>query len=118
MNQSVDLRTAPTSIKDQGRRGTCVACAATAVHELVRSEGVELCVEFLHWAAKRHDGLPSYAEGTTLQAARTALHQDGQPPEDFWPYDESRDQQAQDYEPTTDALKEAKLRVLTGGSEI
>jgi Papain family cysteine protease len=118
VRQIVDLRTASTTIKDQGRRGTCVACAATVAHELVLSEGVELSIEFLQWAAKRHDGLPSTAEGTTLQAARTALYQDGQPPEYFWPYEESRDQLAPDYAPSLEAVNEAKLRVLPGGAEI
>jgi hypothetical protein len=95
-----------------------VACAATAAHEMVRAEGVELSIEFLHWAAKRHDGLPVSEEGTTLAAARTALGQDGQPPETMWRYDDSRDQQAAQYQPPPGAIIDAKQRVLTDGAEI
>ena len=115
MNIGVDLRNQTTAIKDQGRRGTCVACAATAAHELIRAEGVELSIEFLHWAAKRLDGLPPRSEGTTLPAAKDALGQDGQPSEVTWPYDDGRDQWAASYQPPSIAPAEAKLRLLKGG---
>lgn len=115
MSQTVDLRGQATAIKDQGRRGTCVACAATAAHEVVRAEGVELSIEFLHWASKRRDGLPPISEGTTLPAARDALSQDGQPPEAKWPYDDARDQWAATYQPPVAATDEAKHRRLNGG---
>lgn len=101
--------------KDQGRRGTCVACAATAAHEVVRADGVELCIEFLHWASKRRDGLPRVSEGTTLPATRDALDQDGQPPEARWPYDEARDQWAAAYQPPVAATDEAERCRLNGG---
>ena len=85
---------------------------------MVRGEGVELCVELLHWAAKQCDGLPALAEGTTLPAARAVLAQVGQAPEAVWPYDEGRNQRANNYHPPAGAVAEAKNRLLTGGGEI
>jgi hypothetical protein len=115
VSQSIDIRAGTTAIKDQGRRGTCVACAATAVHEVVRADGVELSVEFLHWASKRRDGLPPLSEGTTLPAAKDALNQDGQPPEVRWPYDDTRDQWAATYQPPVAAMDDAERCRLNGG---
>lgn len=118
MSLELDLRTNVGSIKDQGRRGTCVACAVTAAHEMVRAESIELSIEFLHWAAKQHGGLPQMSEGTTLSAARKALRDDGQPPETSWPYDENRSQWSASYQPPSAASLEAKSRLLIGGDEI
>lgn len=118
MRTDVDLRGQTLTVKDQGRRGTCVACAATAAHELIRAEGIELSSEFLHWASKRRDGLPPQSEGTTLSAAKDALSQDGQPPDATWPYDDTRDQWAASYQPPAGATVEAKNRRLTGGEAL
>jgi C1A family cysteine protease len=115
---TTDLRVGLPAIKDQGRRGTCVACAATAAHEVIRAEGVDLSVEFLHWASKRRDALPVHSEGTTLTAAKDALDQDGQPPEERWPYDDTRDQWAATYRPPTAAMDQAERRRLNGGELI
>jgi C1A family cysteine protease len=104
-------------VKDQGRRGTCVACATTAAHELVRGEDEQLCVEFVHWAAKQRDGLPNSVEGTTIAAARIALGQEGQPREETWPYDEMRNPRSAEYKPPQPAIAEAKLRKCSGGKE-
>lgn len=118
MSTSVDLRHIQSPIKDQGRRGTCVACAATAGHEMLRLESIDLCIEFLHWAAKQRDGLPTRSEGTTLVAATEALAQTGQPLEETWPYDEHRDQWAADYQPPADACTAATARRLANSTEL
>lgn len=118
MSQFVDLRSQTGVVKDQGQRGTCVACAATSAHENIRSEGLELCIEFLHWASKRRDGLPPISEGTTLPAAIDALGENGQPPEELWPYDELRDQWVSTYQPPSAATQEAKRRRVRGGGLI
>jgi len=115
---AVDLRDRQSPIKDQGRRGTCVACAATAGHEMLRAEGIDLCVEFLHWAAKQRDGLSATAEGTTLPAAAESLTQVGQPPEATWPYDERRNQWSHDYQPPPDACAAAPTRRLTASAPL
>jgi hypothetical protein len=84
----------------------------------MRNEGVALSIEFLHWSAKRRDGLPPAAEDTTLVAAQEALGEDGQAPEEDWPYSDARDQTTIDYHPSQDALDHGLIRRLTGGSLI
>lgn len=112
----LDRRAELAPTKDQGRRGTCVAFAMTAGHELLRQDGLDLSEEFLHWAAKQRDGLPAVAEGTTLAAVAGALAELGQPPEALWPYDDGRDQRAADYRPP-DGVCAAALARRTGGGE-
>lgn len=104
--------------KDQGRRGTCVAFAVTAGHELARAEGTDLSAEFLHWAAKQRDGFPRTTEGTTIAAAIRALGEAGQPPESLWPYSADRDARAADYAPPANALVAASLRRFSGATAI
>lgn len=113
----VDLRPHQTPIKNQGRRGTCVAFAATAAHETLWADGVDLSEEFLYWAAKQRDGCPR-AEGTTLAAAAAALTVLGQPPETDWPYDPACDHFAASYQPPASAIVTAKPRCIHGGSAV
>jgi len=110
-----DLRDRQSPIKDQGRRGACVAFAATAGHEMLRVDGEDLGEEFLHWAAKERDGLPATTEGTTLAAAAAALADVGQPRESLWPYDDRRDQWAPGYGPPDEILDDAARRRVRGG---
>jgi hypothetical protein len=118
LKPTLDLRPLGSPIKDQGRRGTCVACAATAGHEMLRAEGIDLCTEFLHWGSKRRDGLPEVSEGTTLSAVTDVLMEIGQPPETTWPYDEKRDQWAPNYRPPAAACAAAPKRRLSGVEEL
>lgn len=92
-------------------RGTCVAFAATAGHELVRAEAIGLSEEFLFWAAKTFDGQPA-EDGTTLVAASEALAQLGQPPMALWPYDETRDSKNAGYAPAPGVTEKALERRL------
>lgn len=114
----IDLRAQLGPVRDQGRRGTCVAFAATANHELLRADAELLCIEFLHWGAKRRDGLPAREEGTTLAAAARTLAEAGQPPEGLWPYDDQRDQWSPTYQPPPTALTAAGARQLAGGAAL
>lgn len=107
MTTKVDRRNDLLPVRDQGRRGTCVAFAMTAGHELLDAGGRELSVEFLYWGAKQRDGLSRSADGTTLGAAGAALADLGQPLESAWPYDDQRNPQASSYRPPNAVVLEA-----------
>lgn len=88
----VDLTGEMPPIKNQGGRGTCVAFAATAVHEHYRIKvtanlqaGQSLSEQFLYWDCKRSDGHPT-AAGTWLGVAFPALRKDGQCLDPTWQY--------------------------------
>lgn len=77
-------------VGDQGQRGTCLAFAVTAAHEVART-GIppeDLSEEALYWGCKRTDG--NWTSGTTFGSAATALNRWGQPLEGVWPYDANR----------------------------
>lgn len=85
---SADLRTNLPPVRDQGQRGTCVAFAVTAAHELSRASGAavaeDLSEEALFWGCKISDG--NWDSGTRLSSAATAISAIGQPLEAVWPY--------------------------------
>jgi hypothetical protein len=83
--------------RDQGRRGTCLAFAATGAHGVARSIRDSLSVEWLFFGAKQRDG--SAQDGTTTRAVREALELDGQPEEKVWPYDPMRSVSGTSYRP-------------------
>jgi hypothetical protein len=64
------------AVRDQGQRGTCVAFASVAFLEFHLAGGSpktkRRSEQFLYWACKEIDGLPTQ-EGTTLAAARKAM---------------------------------------------
>ncbi|MHB9145640.1 MAG: C1 family peptidase [Symbiobacteriia bacterium] len=99
------MRTALPPVQNQGRRGTCVAFAATIAHE--HSRGLfELSPEFLYWACKQVDGI--LGEGTRLEAAVLALQSYGQCLDVDWPYQpEPISHQSPSYWPSTAALNSA-----------
>jgi Papain family cysteine protease len=84
----VDLRPSLPAVRDQGQRGTCVAFAVTAAHEVARSAPAvpdDLSEEALYWGCKRTDG--NWHAGTTFDSASIAIGRWGQPLETVWPYD-------------------------------
>lgn len=117
----LDLRHRLRVAGDQGRRGTCVAFAVTAIHEADRgidgADGPEdLAEEVLFWGAKQIDG--DHGDGTRFSSADAALGRWGQPPEELWPYDDARDQRAASYVPPPGAIEpgscnRAALRPIT-----
>ena len=102
----VDLRNRLRDVGDQGRRGTCVAFAITAIHEAdrtsVEDEPEHLSEETLHWGSKQIDG--DEGDGTRFSSADRAIRRWGQPAEALWPYDEGRDHTHTNYRPPPEAI--------------
>lgn len=82
---AVDLRPRFGPVRDQGRRGTCVALAVGALVESLEGPGYDVSEQFLYWAAKRHDEAPT-TEGTVIKYAFEALEGEGVCPEAAWAY--------------------------------
>lgn len=81
----VDLRGEFGPIRDQGRRPTCLAFAASDSHAGVRAGWEPLSCEFAFYQAQRRAGR-SPAQGAELGAMLEALRVDGQPVEAGWRY--------------------------------
>jgi C1A family cysteine protease len=77
-------RGAQSQIRHQGRRPTCAVFAATAAHEWVRADGIDLSEESNLWGAKQLDGIAG--EATSTRHALQALESHGQVEEATWPY--------------------------------
>jgi C1A family cysteine protease len=86
---TVNMVAEMTPVRDQARRGTCVAHAAIAAYEHFLKKNdhgdIDLSEQFLYWACKQHDGNPNL-EGTWLAVAFDRLYQDGVCLEETWPY--------------------------------
>jgi C1A family cysteine protease len=84
----VNLISQMPPIRDQGRRGTCVAHAALAVVEHyagTQNSYQDMSEQFLYWNCKQNDGHPN-DEGTYLAMAMPLLERDGCCLESIWPY--------------------------------
>jgi C1A family cysteine protease len=90
--RGADMRAVLPPVRDQGQRGTCVAFAVTAVHEVARAAGnkvsEDLSEEALFWGCKIIDG--NWNSGTTFDTAASAIGATGQPLEAQWPYGSHR----------------------------
>ena len=101
---SVDWTNEMSPVKDQGRLGSCVGFAVTAVkefqeqkeHEQEVAEGkfdhrnnkyYDLSESWLYWMCKEIDAWPG-VEGTSIRYAMKVLHRIGVPSENAWPYDD------------------------------
>lgn len=102
----LDLRDLLRTVGDQGPRGTCVAFAVTAMHERhapsTSDDFHDFSEEVLFWGAKQVDG--DQTDGTRFSSASTALGQWGQPLEELWPYDLTRDHRHASYAPPPEAI--------------
>lgn len=83
-----DLRSCQGPVRDQGRRGTCVAHAICAVLECLipGEDGIpDYSEQFVYWLAKQHDGIPTQS-GTYINVAGERVSVDGVALEQIWPY--------------------------------
>ncbi|ADV14588.1 cysteine protease [Mesorhizobium australicum WSM2073] len=85
LNVVADLRNQLEPARDQGRRPTCLSFAASATHRAAHKHPTQLSPEWLYYHATRRDGLQP-DQGSTIEATCTAILNDGQPDEEFWPY--------------------------------
>ncbi len=94
---AVDLRDQLEPVRDQGRRPTCLAFAASAVHRAAHAHPSELCPEWLYYYATHRDGLRP-DQGSMIEATCAVILDLGQPDETFWPY-QGRDASPRPYQP-------------------
>lgn len=100
-------------VRNQGRRGTCVAHASVAAAEYYfgqQGQQPDLSEQFVYWNCKQHDGRGNQ-EGTFLAVAMPLLVSDGACLEDTWPYnpDPTPGNESQD-PPPDDAATDAAAR--------
>jgi len=81
---SCDLRHMFGPVRDQGARPTCLAFAASDAHAGARPDWTPLSSEYAYYHAVRRGGGPN--DGATLGGMLAAIREDGQPPEEVWPY--------------------------------
>jgi Papain family cysteine protease len=80
-------------VRNQGKRGTCVAHATCAVlecqHMRLREERIDLSEQYVYWDAKQNDGRPD-DEGTWLRVAMPCVEREGACQEEVWPYNPTK----------------------------
>lgn len=94
---NADLRGQLEPARDQERRPTCLAFAASVVHRVAHEHPNELCPEWLYYHATRRDGLRP-DQGSTIEATCAVIPSEGQPDEAFWPY-QGQDANPSPYQP-------------------
>lgn len=82
----VDLRKAWETVRDQGGRSACLACAASDAHAHAHERRRPLSAEFLFYHAAQMMPGRVVTAGLTFAAVDAALKAHGQPDEDEWPY--------------------------------
>lgn len=82
--ESVRLMDQLPGVRDQGRRGTCVAFGTVALREFLQPHAERLSEQFLYWACKEVDGIEG--PGTQIHTAMSVLSDFGVCPARVWPY--------------------------------
>jgi hypothetical protein len=95
--------------QDQGRRGTCVSFASTALHEYFDGRRLKFSEQFLYEEIKRIDGYPE-ACGTWLVYAVQVLAKLGQCREADWSYNPNEPCNHNGIEPPDARAKAASYR--------
>ncbi len=82
----VDLRGQFGPARDQKRRPTCMAFAASDAHAAARGNLEFLSTEFAHFHAVQRRKPFDPHSGVSFSLMAQSIHEDGQPPEATWPY--------------------------------
>src|SRR4051812_6529540 len=86
MTISADLRASFGDARDQGRRPTCAAFAASDLHAFQFGQFAEFSVEFAFYHAVQRKPNRDPSSGVPLNLLSEAIEKDGQPLESGWPY--------------------------------
>lgn len=111
----LSYRSSLTPAKDQGRLGSCVAFAATALKEWQEQKEhksvkqYDLSEQWLYWNCKAIDNF-SNTEGTTIRTAMKVLKNFGIPKESAWPYTDNKENKG---EPDSWAYMTAKWKLIS-----
>lgn len=98
-----DLRNRFGRTRDQKRRPTCIAFAASDAHAFVRENLFqELSPEYAYYHAVKRKGVFSPDSGVTMDQMLEAIREDGQPLEAGWPYLEQLPTDLKAYAPPTE----------------
>ena len=99
-NFTVDMRSDMSPIRDQKRRPTCLAFAASDAHATAHSKPMsDLSVEYAHYSACKRMTTFDPHSAATVPAMLSAIRFDGQPPEAEWPYIETLPSDLSAYKP-------------------
>lgn len=82
----VDLRDRFGPARNQGVRPTCIAFAASDTHSFARGTTDYLSVEYVYYSAVRRRQPLDPHRGVPMKLMIDAVREDGQPPEEVWPY--------------------------------
>lgn len=82
----VDLRSEWDTVRDQGYRNSCLACATSDAHAHGHKRRQPLSAEFLFFHAGQLMPGKNVAAGLTFAVVDQALQAEGQPDEAEWPY--------------------------------
>lgn len=96
-----DLRPSFGQVRDQGSRPTCLAFAVSDTHAVHRDGWHALSCEYVFYYAQLRARLSSH-RGSRLSAMLEALHEEGQPKEEGWPYLEAVPTHELDWQPPAD----------------
>ena len=83
---TVNLRYQFGQTRNQGVRPTCMAFAASDTHSFARGTTDYLSTEYAHYSAVRRRQPLAPHRGVPMKTMIDAIREDGQPPEEAWPY--------------------------------
>lgn len=86
INVMVDLRAKFGPARNQANRPTCMAFAASDTHSFARGITDYLSTEYAHYSAVKRRAPLNPHRGVPMALMIEAIREDGQPPEEVWPY--------------------------------